>query len=54
MLLSCFSPSSAPTGTWEANPSCTEETGAQITIEKRESMTTGLLTTTNTRDLLGS
>jgi|GEM_PF-6683017 len=47
--LGCFSPSACSTGTWVERPSPVVKTGAQITVEKRDSMSTWRLTTTNTR-----
>src|SRR5438045_1862649 len=54
MLLSCFRPSSGPTATCDERPSKAVKIGAQITVEKRESSSTCRLTTTKTRDRLGS
>ena len=54
MLDGCFRPSSAPTSTCDARPSRREYTGAQTTVEKRESITVCRLITTNTRERFGS
>ncbi len=52
MLESCRSPSARPTSTCVESPSRRVKTGAQITVENRDSMSAGRLTTTNTRDRL--
>ena len=54
MLDSCLSRSSAPSSTCVASPSRRVETGAQTTVENRESMRACRLTTAKTRDRFGS
>jgi len=54
MLLSCLSPSLGPMSTCVARPCRAVYTGAQITVENRESIDACRLTTTNTRNRFGS
>ena len=53
-LLSCRSPSFSPTSTCVASPWRVEYTGAQMTVENRESISACRLTMTNTRKRFGS
>src|SRR5271163_2390128 len=50
----CLRPSPGPTETWVESPSRLEKTGAQTTVEKRESISTCRLTITKVRYGLGS
>jgi len=50
----CFMPSSTPIETCVLSPSPLVKTGAQMTVENREAMRAGRLTTTYVRKDLGS
>src|SRR6266699_5036687 len=52
--LECLSPSSGPTATWVESPCPFVNTGAQMTVENLESISTCRLTRTKTRCCLGS